>query len=202
MKDAPERIWAIPSLGGEWGDGLGMWWPEDTNTEPQAEFVRADLHAAALDREAALRAEVERLRDKIANATHSDFIWGALDNVHDIGVTLDAYADAVSRAQRAALAGTETEGRMITKTEAKAMVAAACQLTLARAKDGVFLVPAGAKAALDRLLRDAVNRGLERAAGRLDAALADAGDHPTAQAMRRVFAEEAAAIRALKEPTE
>lgn len=56
MADAPERIWAIPSLGGEWGDGLGMWWPEDTNTEPQAEFVRADLHAAALGRIAELEA--------------------------------------------------------------------------------------------------------------------------------------------------
>lgn len=35
--------------------------------------------------------------------TDPDFIWGALDNVHDAETTLADYAAAVSRAQRAAL---------------------------------------------------------------------------------------------------
>lgn len=48
-------------------------------------------------------AEIERLRAQIEEATHPDFIWGALDNVHDAETTLDDYADAVSRAQRAAI---------------------------------------------------------------------------------------------------
>lgn len=43
---APERIWAVPSLGGDWTDFAGMWWPEDTGIEPQAEYVRADLAQA------------------------------------------------------------------------------------------------------------------------------------------------------------
>jgi hypothetical protein len=52
----------------------------------------------------ALRKENARLRAEIAEATDPDFIWGALDNVHDAETTLDDYAAAVSRAQRAALA--------------------------------------------------------------------------------------------------
>ena len=36
--------------------------------------------------------------------TDPDFIWGALDNVHDAETTLADYAASVSRAQRAALA--------------------------------------------------------------------------------------------------
>lgn len=52
----------------------------------------------------ALRKENERLRAEIAEATDPDFIWGAMDNVHDCDTTMDDYAAAVSRAQRAALA--------------------------------------------------------------------------------------------------
>ncbi len=52
----------------------------------------------------ALRRENERLRAEIAEATDPEFIWGALDNVHDCDTTMDDYAAAVSRAQRAALA--------------------------------------------------------------------------------------------------
>lgn len=51
----------------------------------------------------ASRAEIARLRGALIEATHPDFIWGALDNVHDAETTLDDYADAVSRAQRTAL---------------------------------------------------------------------------------------------------
>ena len=39
--------------------------------------------------------------------TDPDFIWGALDNVHDAETTLADYAAAVSRAQRAALAASQ-----------------------------------------------------------------------------------------------
>ena len=52
-----------------------------------------------------LRAENARLRHQIEEATDPDFIWGALDNVHDCETTLDEYAAAVSRAIRAALSG-------------------------------------------------------------------------------------------------
>lgn len=52
----------------------------------------------------ALRCENARLRAEIAEATDPEFIWGAMDNVHDCDTTLDDYAAAVSRAQRAALA--------------------------------------------------------------------------------------------------
>lgn len=51
-----------------------------------------------------LRREISRLRVEIAEATDPEFIWGAMDNVHDCDTTLDDYAAAVSRAQRAALA--------------------------------------------------------------------------------------------------
>ena len=52
----------------------------------------------------ALRRENARLRAEIAEATDQEFIWGALDNAHDAETTLDDYAAAVSRAQRAAIA--------------------------------------------------------------------------------------------------
>lgn len=48
---------------------------------------------------------------EIAEATDPDFIWGALDNVHDADTTLDDYAAAVSRAQRAALLASSEEAR-------------------------------------------------------------------------------------------
>ena len=53
-------------------------------------------------RDAALT-RVEKLRHQITEASEPDFIWGALDNVHDAEATLDDYAAAVSRAIRAAL---------------------------------------------------------------------------------------------------
>lgn len=49
-------------------------------------------------------AEIARLRGEIIEATDENFIWGAMDNVHDDETTLDDYAAAVSRAQRAAIA--------------------------------------------------------------------------------------------------
>ena len=59
MSEAPERIWAIPSLGGDWGDGLGMWWPEDTRLDPQAEYIRKDVSDAAI---AKARAEAVKVK--------------------------------------------------------------------------------------------------------------------------------------------
>ena len=53
---------------------------------------------------AAKDAEIARLRHQINEATDENFIWGAMDNVHDAETTMDDYAAAVSRAQRAALA--------------------------------------------------------------------------------------------------
>lgn len=43
------------------------------------------------------------LRHQVIEATDPNFIWGALDNVHDGDTTPDDYAAAVSRAIRAAL---------------------------------------------------------------------------------------------------
>jgi hypothetical protein len=47
-----------------------------------------------------LAAENVRLRAVIADATDPDFIEGAIDNVHDMDVTLRDYAEAVVRAVR------------------------------------------------------------------------------------------------------
>jgi len=66
----------------------------------QTNYQRAK--AAEAERDAAL-ARVEKMRHQINEATEQDFIWGALDNVHDAETTLDDYAAAVSRAIRAAL---------------------------------------------------------------------------------------------------
>ncbi|MBA3912163.1 MAG: hypothetical protein C0524_20350 [Rhodobacter sp.] len=66
-----------------------------------------DLARTALDALARLEdAEglVAALRHAITEASDPDFIWGAMDNVHDAETTLDDYAAAVSRAFRAALA--------------------------------------------------------------------------------------------------
>ncbi len=108
MSDAPERIWAYPSNVTGWDSGFYAVAREIRESAP---YLRADLHAAALEREAKLMAEVDRLRQKINEATNHDFIFGALDNVNDMDVTLRTFARAVSGAQRAALAETETEGR-------------------------------------------------------------------------------------------
>ena len=67
----------------------------------QTNYQRAK--AAEAERDAAL-ARVEKLRHQITEASDPDFIWGALDNVHDAETTLDDYAAAVSRAIRAAIA--------------------------------------------------------------------------------------------------
>ena len=71
--------------------------------ETEAEAIAAWNRRAAMPEVEALRAEVEWLRHQINEASDPSFIFGAMDNVHDWGVTLGDYADAVSRAIRAAL---------------------------------------------------------------------------------------------------
>jgi hypothetical protein len=66
----------------------------------QTNYQRAK--AAEAERDAAL-VRVEKLRHQITEASDPDFIWGALDNVHDAETTLDDYAAAVSRAIRGAM---------------------------------------------------------------------------------------------------
>jgi len=70
--------------------------------------VRADIQSAelatALDQLAAAKAETERLRYQINEASDPDFLFGAMDNVNDMDVSLDDFARAASRAIRAALA--------------------------------------------------------------------------------------------------
>lgn len=63
-----------------------------------AEIAAKDAEIAAKD------AEIARMRGEFIEATDENFIWGAMDNVHDAETTMDDYAAAVSRAQRAALA--------------------------------------------------------------------------------------------------
>lgn len=48
-------------------------------------------------------AEIERLKYQIHEASDPDFLFGAMDNVNDLGVSLADFADAASRAIRAAL---------------------------------------------------------------------------------------------------
>ena len=50
-----------------------------------------------------LAAENARLRHEIAEASDPDFLFGAMDNVNDMGVGLEQFAAAASRAIRAAL---------------------------------------------------------------------------------------------------
>lgn len=50
-----------------------------------------------------LRAENERLRYEIHEASDPDFLFGAMDNVNDMDVSITQFAEAASRAIRAAL---------------------------------------------------------------------------------------------------
>lgn len=66
-----------------------------THGNPEAMRLRRERDAAL--------ARVEKLRHQITEASEPDFIWGALDHVHDDETTLDDYAAAVSRAIRGAM---------------------------------------------------------------------------------------------------
>lgn len=69
--DAPERIWAVPSLGGDWNDDLGMWWNENTGIEPQAKYTRADLCA-----DPALLAEAVEVLRRVSSCLNHAFAAG------------------------------------------------------------------------------------------------------------------------------
>jgi hypothetical protein len=49
MIGAPEKIWAIPAIGGGWGDDMGMWRKSSTGIAGQAEYRRTDLTPPAAD---------------------------------------------------------------------------------------------------------------------------------------------------------
>jgi hypothetical protein len=89
--------------GDNWCDFTRIWvrGRDDTSIHEDG-LANARLIAAAPD----LAAEVLRLRDAIEEATHPDFIFGAMDNVNDMDVSLDDFAHAVSRAIRAAMKDT------------------------------------------------------------------------------------------------
>lgn len=70
--------------------------------EAEIAHLTYSMGRAASDRDAALE-RVEKLRQQITEATDPDFIFGAMDNVNDMDVTLDQFAAAASRAIRAAL---------------------------------------------------------------------------------------------------
>lgn len=60
------------------------------------------LEKLKAERDAAL-AQVARLHHLITEASDPDFIWGAMDNVNDMDVGLDEFANAASRAIRASI---------------------------------------------------------------------------------------------------
>lgn len=86
--NAPERIWAKAQ---EWPAGTGRIEvyaaAKDDPDDPATEYIRADLHAAALDREARLVEALEKISAEYSTK------WQA------------------GQWSRAALAGTKTEGR-------------------------------------------------------------------------------------------
>ena len=77
------------------------------------EFAASDIETVILAANAAAnRIENQsmmhaRVREKITEASDPDFLFGAMDNVTDMDVTLDDYAAAASRAIRAAVLGQE-----------------------------------------------------------------------------------------------
>ena len=95
--DAPKRIFAwsvFPT-----SHLVGTW--SVTRYPNNAEHY---ILAAEHDRIVAEKdAEIARLRHQIHEVSEPDFLFGAMDNVHDMDVTLADFADAASRAIRAAL---------------------------------------------------------------------------------------------------
>lgn len=70
--------------------------------EAAAEGAFMILAQTQAERDAAL-AQVARLHHLITEASDPDFIWGAMDNVNDMDVGLDEFANAASRAIRASI---------------------------------------------------------------------------------------------------
>jgi hypothetical protein len=69
--------------------------------------ITANRVAALIDAIREAETELDRLREAIHEASDHNFLFGAMDNVHDMDVTLNDYAEAVSRAIRAAMEDAE-----------------------------------------------------------------------------------------------
>ena len=83
MSDAPERIWAWPKFDDklsdsvdEWGWVYGDWDRCDAFEFKGAQYVRADLHTAALARAERAEAELAKLADP--NAVHVSMLAGTV----------------------------------------------------------------------------------------------------------------------------
>jgi hypothetical protein len=76
---------------------------DDISWPTQIARIRAEYEA----RIAALEAELARLRHALLEASDPDFLWGAMDDVDDMDVSLNDFARAASRAIRGALELTE-----------------------------------------------------------------------------------------------
>jgi len=73
----------------------------------QSDYTARILPAVYTSAVDAMATENKRLRDAIFEATHPDFIFGAMDNVSDMDVSITDFAEAASRAIRAALKETD-----------------------------------------------------------------------------------------------
>ena len=64
---APERIWAVPSIGGAWDHGLGMWSPDETGVSSEETYILAtpDALSRAPEVQALIRAAVEAERERM-----------------------------------------------------------------------------------------------------------------------------------------
>ena len=69
-------------------------------------ILAANAAANRIENQAIMHALI---RESITEASDPDFLFGAMDNVTDMDVTLDDYAAAASRAIRAAVLGQEAQ---------------------------------------------------------------------------------------------
>lgn len=97
MTEAPKLIWAWPHFDG-WI--TGDWSANTYHDERTVEYILATEHERIV---AEKDAEIARLRHQIHEASEPDFLFGAMDNVYDFGVSIETFADAASSAIRAAL---------------------------------------------------------------------------------------------------
>lgn len=76
MTNAPERIWAVPAIGGEWGDGLGMYSVTAPIKSPRCqEYTRTDLYTAAIAERDALRVQVMALKGALGDISNGVPEW-------------------------------------------------------------------------------------------------------------------------------
>ena len=98
MSDAPERIWAEPPTTFDEFDV----WHLDPRGEA-AEYIRADIHAAALARIKELEAEVADLQDTVSDANDEAQKWHETANTHQFyrAEAEGKLAEAVAREREA-----------------------------------------------------------------------------------------------------